>query len=180
MGTLTSQPVDRITDDIVMPASYQLNQRVSSLARVVITSVRHTHTWLHIALSNICSVNFSRLPFTTTLSPVSCTEVRPIRYCITGKAKANRYCLARGSNHRDMKPLVEVKQPCNHDQVVMPTRSQLSLSRPSLLANKKLRWRSDTKYIKLKILHSPMLLGHITSTFWTRYNVTKLYCKNDG
>ena len=52
----TAQPGDRITNpDIVMPECYASSQRVDSLARVVITPVRHTHTRLHTPLSNICS-----------------------------------------------------------------------------------------------------------------------------
>ena len=38
-----------------MPECYASSQRVDSLARVVITPVRHTHTRLHTPLSNICS-----------------------------------------------------------------------------------------------------------------------------
>ena len=52
----TAQPGDRTTNpDIVMPECYASSQRVDSLARVVITPVRHTHTRLHTPLSNICS-----------------------------------------------------------------------------------------------------------------------------
>ena len=44
----TAQPGDRTTNpDIVMPECYASSQRVDSLARVVITPVRHTHTRLH-------------------------------------------------------------------------------------------------------------------------------------
>ena len=44
----TAQPGDQTTDpDIVMPERYKSSQRVDSLARVVITPVRHTHTRLH-------------------------------------------------------------------------------------------------------------------------------------
>ena len=52
----TAQPGDRTTNPcIVMPECYASSQRVDSLARVVITPVRHTHTRLHTPLSNICS-----------------------------------------------------------------------------------------------------------------------------
>ena len=45
----TTQPGDRTTNpDIVMPECYASSQRVDSLARVVITPVRHTHTRLHL------------------------------------------------------------------------------------------------------------------------------------
>ena len=44
----TAQPGDRTTNPgIVMPERYASSQRVDSLARVVITPVRHTHTRLH-------------------------------------------------------------------------------------------------------------------------------------
>ena len=43
----TAQPGDRTTyPGIVMPWCYESGQRVDSLARVVITPVRHTHTRL--------------------------------------------------------------------------------------------------------------------------------------
>ena len=85
----TAQPGDRATNPgIVMPECYASSQRVDSLARVVITPVRHTHTRLHTPPlkyllvpeqpSTHSLVNFSCLPFTATLSPVFCTEVRPI------------------------------------------------------------------------------------------------------
>ena len=52
----TAEPGDRTTNPgIVMPECYASSQRVDSLARVVITPVRHTHTRLHTPLSNICS-----------------------------------------------------------------------------------------------------------------------------
>ena len=45
----TAQPGDRTTNpDIVMPECYASSQRVDSLAGVVITPVRHTHTRLHL------------------------------------------------------------------------------------------------------------------------------------
>ena len=45
----TAQPGDRTTNPgIVMPECYASSQRVDSLARVVITPDRHTHTRLHI------------------------------------------------------------------------------------------------------------------------------------
>ena len=44
----TAQPGDRTTNPgIVMPERYASSQRVDSLARVVITPVRYTHTRLH-------------------------------------------------------------------------------------------------------------------------------------
>ena len=44
----TAQPGDRTTNPgIVLPERYVSSQRVDSLARVVITPVRHTHTRLH-------------------------------------------------------------------------------------------------------------------------------------
>ena len=46
-----AQPGDQTTNPgngIVMPERYASSQRVDSLARVVITPVRHTHTRLHI------------------------------------------------------------------------------------------------------------------------------------
>ena len=44
----TAQPRDRTTNPgIVMPECFTSSQRVDSLARVVITPVRHTHTRLH-------------------------------------------------------------------------------------------------------------------------------------
>ena len=44
----TAQPGDRTTNPgIVMPERNSSSQRVDSLARVVITPVRHTHTRLH-------------------------------------------------------------------------------------------------------------------------------------
>ena len=54
----TAQPGDRTTNpDIVMPECYASSQRVDSLARVVITPVRHTHTRLHMYL-NIMHIKF--------------------------------------------------------------------------------------------------------------------------
>ena len=51
----TAEPGDRTTSPvIVMPECYASSQRVDSLARVVVTAVRHTHTRLHTPLSNIC------------------------------------------------------------------------------------------------------------------------------
>ena len=45
----TAQPGDRTTNPgIVMPERYASSQRVDSLARVVITPVRHTHTRLQL------------------------------------------------------------------------------------------------------------------------------------
>ena len=56
IGVETAQPGDQTTDpDIVMPKRYESSQRFNSLARVVITPVRHAHTRLHTSLSNICS-----------------------------------------------------------------------------------------------------------------------------
>ena len=54
----TAQPEDRTTNpDIVMPECYESSQRVDSLAGVVITPVRHTHSRLHrpTPRANICS-----------------------------------------------------------------------------------------------------------------------------
>ena len=52
----TAKLGDRTTNPgIVMPERYASSQRDDSLARVVITPVRHTHTRLHTPLSNICT-----------------------------------------------------------------------------------------------------------------------------
>ena len=48
-ANLAYKPGDRITDpDIVLQERYQLNQTDNSMARVLITLVRHTHTQLQI------------------------------------------------------------------------------------------------------------------------------------
>ena len=68
----TVQPGDRTTDPgIVMPERYESSQRGDSLASVVITPVRHTHTRLHTPLSNICS-SPSSLQHTRGLTSPDC------------------------------------------------------------------------------------------------------------
>ena len=75
----TAQPGDRTTNPgIVMPKRYASSQRVDSLARVVITPVRHTHTRLHTPLSNICS---SRAAFNTLLTSPACLLPQPYPQC---------------------------------------------------------------------------------------------------
>ena len=50
----TAQPGDRTTNlDIMMPECCPSSQRVDSLARVIITPVRHTHTRLQTAKMNL-------------------------------------------------------------------------------------------------------------------------------
>ena len=84
-----------------------------SLARVVITPVRHTHTRLHTPLSNTCSSPSSlqhtrgltspACLFTATLSAVFCTEVRSICTALP----ARRTVIRRQCNS------VETAQPGN-------------------------------------------------------------------
>ena len=53
-GVETAQPGDRTTDPgIVMPERYESSQRIHSLARDVITPVRHTHTRLHVHMTGL-------------------------------------------------------------------------------------------------------------------------------
>ena len=119
----TAQPGDRTTNpDIVMPECYASSQRVDSLARVVITPVRHTHPATYSPLKYLLVpeqpsthswVNFSYLPFTATLSPVFCTEFRPIGTALP----ARRTVIGRQCNS------VETAQPrdrTTNPGIVMP------------------------------------------------------------
>ena len=77
----TAQPGDRTTNPgIVMPECYASSQRVDTLARVVITPVRHTHTRLHTPLSNICS-SPSSLQHTRGLTCPTCLLPQPYPQC---------------------------------------------------------------------------------------------------
>ena len=63
-----------------MPECYASSQRVDSLARVVITPLRHTHTRLHTPLSNICS-SPSSLQHTRELTSPTCLLPQPYPQC---------------------------------------------------------------------------------------------------
>ena len=82
---------------IVMPECYASSQRVDSLARVVITPVRHTHTRLHTPLSNICS-SPSRLEHSRGLISPACLLPQPYPQCSVYWGQAYWYCITDKEN----------------------------------------------------------------------------------